>query len=84
MVPDHVIESEIRLSQLDDPVFAASQGVSVLHFDVVDSSQSGTQPWLMVNKAWGAQSRTVVEPANSASLAKMLPDYCRDELKVFE
>ncbi|KAK5170525.1 uncharacterized protein LTR77_005113 [Saxophila tyrrhenica] len=35
----------------------------------------------MVDKKWGAQSDVVVEAADDVSLAKMLPDYCQDELK---
>jgi hypothetical protein len=81
---DDVIDSELRLSRLDDPSYARSQGVSLLHFDVVDRSQFGSQPWLMVNKTWGAQSHTVVEPTRDIDLVKMLPDHCYNELKVSE
>lgn len=83
---DHVIESEIRLSRLENPDHADSQGLSVLHFDMRDRDkhQPQSQPWLMVTKKWGEQSNTVMDPIDNIRLQKMLPEHERDRLKVRE
>jgi hypothetical protein len=81
---DQIIKSEMRQARLDDPVYASSQGLSVLHFDLLDRTQSKLQPWLMISKNWGEHSHTVVDPVDDARLQDMLPDHCRNELKVCE
>ncbi|KAF2118616.1 hypothetical protein BDV96DRAFT_643854 [Lophiotrema nucula] len=79
---DQIIESEVKQSRLEDPAYAATRGLSVLHFDQMDNYQLESQPWVLLTKAWGAQSKNVVEPADDATIAKLLPDYCRDQVKV--
>ncbi|KAF2632031.1 hypothetical protein BU25DRAFT_406548 [Macroventuria anomochaeta] len=81
---DHVIESEIRLSRLENPIHADSQGLSVLHFDMQDRAQfqPQPQPWLMVTQKWGEQSDTIVDPIDNVRLKKMLPGHSRNKLKI--
>jgi hypothetical protein len=54
----------------------------VIHFDLPDHTRSKLQPWLMVNKHWGERSHNVMEPVDDVKLKNMLPDHCRNKLKV--
>ncbi|KAJ8116575.1 hypothetical protein OPT61_g2021 [Boeremia exigua] len=82
---DYVIESEIKLSRLGDPTHADSQGLSVIHFELQDRTQSQlqshAQPWLMITHKWGLENSTIVEPMDNVRLKQILPEDHLNELK---
>lgn len=73
----------MRQARLQDPSYATSQGLNVLHFDMLDRKHEKLRPWLMVNKNWGEQSRTVEEPVDDVMLKRFLPNHWQEKLKVW-
>src|SRR5436853_5838663 len=79
-----MIESEARLLQLENPEYASSCGLSVVHVEKKDPSvRVGTGSWIMMSKAWGVESQNVIDAVrDDATASSVLSKYHQQEIKV--
>lgn len=82
---DEMIESEARLLQLENPEYASSCGLSVVHFEKKDPIvRADTVSWIMMSKAWGVESRNVIDAVgDDATASSVLSKYHQQEIKKF-
>ena len=81
---DEMIESEARLLQLENPEYASSCGLSVVHFEKKDPIvRERTGSWIMMSKAWGVESNSVIDAVrDDATASSVLSKYHQQEVKV--
>jgi len=81
---DEMIESEARLLQLENPEYASSCGLSVVHFEKKESmTKADTESWIMMSKAWGVGSQNVIDAVrDDATASSVLSKYHQQEVKV--
>lgn len=49
---------------MEDPGYASDRGLSIVHFLTPPDKHSNEQ-WMMLSKAWGVNSRNIVETSTS-------------------
>ena len=81
---DEMIESKARLLQLENPEYASSCGLSIVHFEKKDPRvRAGTESWIMMSKAWGVESHNVIDAVrDDATASNILSKYHQQEVKV--
>ncbi|KAF1984946.1 hypothetical protein K402DRAFT_335501 [Aulographum hederae CBS 113979] len=75
---DSATEAEVNHLELEDPEYARQRGLSILHFLTDDHRSSEPEQWMMISKAWGKRSRTVLD-----SNKKKLSEYHQQQVDNF-
>jgi hypothetical protein len=71
-----VTESEVYHLKLENPEWASQRGLSILHFMNTANDQrekSLDEQWMMLSKAWGMESGSIVE-TDLSSLSPFLQE----------
>lgn len=74
--PDRATESEITRLQREDPNYATSRGLTVVHF-VTKGNLIHDGQWMMISRAWGKRSRNILE-----TNLKLLSRYHQNHIRV--
>ncbi|KAF9639079.1 hypothetical protein BFW01_g9976 [Lasiodiplodia theobromae] len=69
---DAMVESEAKRLRMEDPEYAASRGLSIVHFESKDPINTFHQGnWLMLSKKWGYSASNIVDPINKPDGTKL-------------
>lgn len=81
---DTMVESEAKRLRLEDPEYAASRGLSIVHFEPKNQAAATRRGnWLMLSKKWGHSTSNIVEPVDiNKRHERVLSKYHLEQIQV--